>query len=522
MKHSKFLILNLIVFFLVLVVCFILGVYVLHTLGVNGFTKNNVVMAQSEDEDEQPPLIFNVDVDDVTSTSSTITWNTDENADSLINYGVSKNYGITRDPHFDKTEHKIILDDLEPGRSYFFRITSSDVNGNQGISSDYTFTTEKDELEEKLGEGTEGVEGDGKTGEGQTVVEEVIEIIKKITDETSLQVLQAQVQETAEQEVTPPTIILDLADVEVGTNYAVIRWLTDKESNSMVALAHEDDFSYDYENPYTWNQGFPDEIVLDHEVEVNGLIPATTYHFQVSSESVLGLKGISSDKTFTTKSVLPEIYNVSLAKIEEDSATITYFTNVPCSSIIEYSNLDINETKLEGNSSYLTTHSVKLSNLLYDTYYSAQIKVESEFNEKAESEIMTFITIKDEEAPVISKVNTESTLYPGSENKVQTIISWQTDESSVCQLWYHQGLMAVDEGDSLPPEEEFVNKHVQVVTNFLPSTVYKFWIVCRDDVGNEVKSADYTMLTPSQEESIIDIIIKNFESTFGWVKKVGK
>jgi hypothetical protein len=44
--------------------------------------------------------------------------------------------------------------------------------------------------------------------------------------------------------------------------------------------------------------------------------------------------------------------------------------------------------------------------------------------------------------------------------------------------------------------------------------------VCNDEADNIGESEDFTMLTPTQEESIIDIIIKNFESTFGWLKKL--
>ena len=39
-------------------------------------------------------------------------------------------------------------------------------------------------------------------------------------------------------------------------------------------------------------------------------------------------------------------------------------------------------------------------------------------------------------------------------------------------------------------------------------------------IRNKAKSEDFTMLTPTQEESFIDIILKNFESSFGWVKKM--
>ena len=366
----------------------------------------------------------------------------------------------------------------------------------------------------------EEVSEEGVAGLNEVGVEEILQAIKSISSEEVLEKIEEELKQTAEEVLSPPTIILDYADVEVGTDYAIITWETDKESNTIVALVDEDDYDEDAADPYRWREGGPDDMTLEHRVEITGLNPATVYHFQVSSQSTLGLTGYSSDKIFKTKSVKPEIYNIQLSKVEEESATIRYTTNVPCSSIIDYTNLNTNDTKLEGNSSYLTVHRTRLTNLIFDTYYSFIVKVESEDQEKAESAPITFITIKDEEPPVITKVNTESTIYPGSENKIQTIASWRSDEPAQCQLFYHQGLVVIDEPQSLIKEEDFAVKHVQVITNFLPSTVYKFWIVCDDEAGNASRSEDFTMLTPTQEESIIDIIIKNFESTFGWLKKM--
>ncbi len=477
-------------------------------------------VAQDEEADKTPPLIYNVQVSGINATSSIITWETDEMSDSLINFGLDKSYGIVRDPRADKKEHTIILENLTAGTNYFFRITSTDADGNQGISSDFTFSTEKIEQPPEYTGYQEEITQEGTAGLNEVGVEEVLQAIKSISSEETLEEIQKELKTKAEEIVSPPTIILDYADVEVGTDYATITWKTDKEANSIVALAVEGDYDPGSEDPYVWREGQPDEMVLEHTVQITGLQPATVYHFQVSSKSVLDLTGFSSDKTFKTKSILPEIYNISLTKIEEDSATIRYTTNVPCSSIIEYTNLNSGETKLEGNSIYITMNQTKLSNLIFDTYYSFIIKVESEDGEKAQSDPITFITIKDEAPPVIAKVNTESTLYPGSENKIQTIASWETDEPAQCQLFYHQGLISIDEPDNLQKEEDYATRHVQVVTNFLPSTVYKFWIICNDEADNAGKSADYTMLTPTQEESIIDIIIKNFESSFGWLKKV--
>lgn len=523
--------------FLLLVIFFVSG------LGFFIVDKINIlpVVAQGEEEvaDKEPPKVFNIEINDVTATSSVITWETDELSDSLVNYGLDKNYGIVRDPHFDKYYHTIVLDTLMPDTEYYVRMTSSDSAGNQGISSDYSFVTKKIDTEKKEGyaekvldEGKGGVTEDvlkeGVAGSGdiytqdKVSLQQVTEFIKQIKSEETLKKVEENIQKQAQDVILPPTIILDYADVEVGTDYAVISWATDKESNSIVSLVRDSDYDPNAEDPYAWSEGDADELVLEHKVEVNGLTPATIYHFQVSSKSVLDLTGVSSDKTFKTKSIKPEIYNIQITKVEEESATIRFLTNVPCSSIIEYTNLNTNAKKLEGNSSYVSAHSMKLTNLIFDTYYSAFIKVESEDGETAESDALTFITIRDEYPPEISKVNTESTLYPGSDNKIQTIASWRTDEPAKCQLFYHQGLVVADEANSLPIEEDYGIKHVQVVTNFAPSEVYKFWIICSDKADNKAKSDDFTMLTPSQEESIIDIIIKNFESSFSWVKNFNK
>lgn len=626
-KGKKIFFANLFLFFIAVMIAFVAGFFVLKSI--------NETSAQT-DEESNPPKISDIEIADISATSTTIKWNTDKLSDSLVNFGLNKRYGVVREPRFDKTEHKVILDELLPNTTYFFRVTSSDEEGNQGISSDYNFTTPADlsmrdggderkytdevmeeilkllkelttdeedikeqtgseEMEEALemlykisetidvedeevknktryinetledilqkikqlmaddgekniDEFDEGAIGEmlemlkkvtdvvsdedevlkGKqTGELEGGVdsmeyvslEEVMEMIESISSQEELEQIEEAVQNRAEDILLPPTIILDYADIEVGTTYAIISWKTDKDSNTVVSLAHEDDYNEAYENPYTWNEGYPEEMVKDHYVEIQGLEPATVYHFQVSSKSALDLTGRSEDKTFRTKAIAPEIYNAQVTKIEEESAIVKWSTNVPCSSVVKYTNLNDNKEKMEGNSSYLTVHSMQLSNLVFDTYYSVVVSVESEDGEQSESMPLTFITVRDRHAPEISKVNTESTIYPGSDNKIQTIVSWRTDEPAKCQLFYHQGLIMTDEAKFLPQEEDYTVKHVEVVTNFLPSSVYKYWIECSDEAENTKKSEDFTMLTPTQEESIIDIIIKNFESQFSWMKR---
>ena len=402
---SKTLYINIAIFIGIIISIFCVGMLAIKNL--------DPLTVAAEEDDVLPPQIFDITIGNVSSTSTVITWKTDELADSLVNFGLNKNYGIVREPRFDKIEHEVILDELLPDSTYYFRVTSADEKGNQGISSDHFFVTPKDKLasltggEDKVnaieemieevldlvnqvstGEEMDAVDGrlDDKGGGEERYLEgalgeilnmlkliaseenidfeeikrgketgrleggegdmeyvslkEVLELLDSIHHEESLEIIEKEVKEKAEEILEPPTIILDYADVEVGTDYAIISWSTDKESNSIVALVGEENYDGEVKNPYVWKEGEPDELVLEHSVYINGLIPATTYHFQVQSKSALDLTGKSADKIFRTKSIAPEIYNLQIVKIEEEAATIRWTTNVRCSSIVEYTNLN--------------------------------------------------------------------------------------------------------------------------------------------------------------------------------------
>ena len=91
--------------------------------------------------DTTPPTISNVQVIDITETSATITWTTDEPADSTVEYGTTTSYGSTEYDPTLVTSHSITLTGLSPGTTYHFRVKSTDAAGNTAVSGDYTFTT---------------------------------------------------------------------------------------------------------------------------------------------------------------------------------------------------------------------------------------------------------------------------------------------------------------------------------------------------------------------------------------------
>ncbi len=92
--------------------------------------------------DVTPPQISAVGVSALTPTGATITWTTDEPADSQVEYGLTSGYGAVTplDPAL-VTSHAIALSGLSPGTLHHFRVLSADAAANLGSSSDGTFTT---------------------------------------------------------------------------------------------------------------------------------------------------------------------------------------------------------------------------------------------------------------------------------------------------------------------------------------------------------------------------------------------
>ncbi len=477
--------------------------------------------------DVVPPAISDVQVATVGENSVTITWKTDENADSTINYGLSPDYGIVRIPGTERSEHSITLDNLEPGRTYYFRVVSSDQNGNQGISADYKVVTEgtpQSGAQPGKGEKESESQSSATTEKTQTQqqqnqsAEEIVERIKQITSPETLQeILNETVK--AIQGITEDLTIVGPPTVIAETTSAIVRWTTDRAASSEVVFSPANTF---VDGRYQYSQASTGDNVTDHEVRLIGLEPFTEYHFQVRSEDTYGITGTSRDYTFRTKASLPEIRNLRITKVEENSATLAWDTTVPAKALIEYQNLSSGEQNSIGRPTLSSSHQMRIADLTLGTRYVAFVIAENAGGDRVKSNPITFITVKDTAAPIISNVTNESTLFPGGESRIQTIVEWITDEPASCVMTYREGIAGgveptVIEADTI----SYTREHVKVIVDFAPATVYQFWLTCEDTAGNSVNSENFVLFTPIQEKNIIDIIIENFESTFGWVKNIG-
>lgn len=482
--------------------------------------------------DTDAPDITDVEVVKNSDTSITVNWTTDEDADSLINYGLQEDYGIVRVPDTERVSHSITLDNLEAGRLYYFRVVSSDESGNQGISAAYKVQLDgTPQSGEGEGQGEANAEGSGEgaqagnnesttqqTTTSADTVEEIKEQIQQITNPEQIKEIQNELVK-AIQGITEDLTIVGPPTVIPETTTAIVKWTTDRPASSEVLFSPTDEY---VPGQYIYSQQSTGGETTDHEVRLIGLEAFTEYHFQVRSTDQYNITGASRDFTFKTKASLPEIRNLRIVKVEENAATLAWDTTVPAKATIEYQDLSTGAQNSKGRPTLTTTHQMRLSDLTLGARYVAFVIAENAGGDRVKSQPITFITVRDTAAPIITNVTNESTLFPGSESRIQTIVEWVTDEPASCSMTYREGVAGGVEPITIEPETiTYAEQHVEVIVDFAPATVYQFWLTCKDEAGNSVQSENYVLFTPIQEKNIIDLILENFESTFGWVKNIG-
>jgi hypothetical protein len=110
---------------------------------VQGETTENCNLTFSV-SDGLPPLITDVKIASLTENIATITWLTNELSDSVIEYAtgaIGLAYTMIASDTSMVTSHTLELTNLKPGQTYHFRVRCRDFDKNEGISSEYQFTT---------------------------------------------------------------------------------------------------------------------------------------------------------------------------------------------------------------------------------------------------------------------------------------------------------------------------------------------------------------------------------------------
>lgn len=484
--------------------------------------------------DKVAPLISDVQVTTLRSDTATITWTTDEDATNFVEYGKDISYGHTYGDWSYSTEHSVKLINLLPETEYNFKALSSDEQGNLGESEDMTFTTLSVEEEQELIE-----EGELEPEEEKSIEEilsqaakNAIDIFNRLADQVSLNLLESTLglqYDTIEKlaNLIPPPILSGEPRVEVEANKATIYWLSDKEANSLVAIAPDSYYNSDLDEPYRQVVGNPEASTLEHIVEIFDLNPDTLYHYQLRSKGRLGGVGKTRDFTFRTSLETLQITSYYTQIVNDTTATFKWVTNYESDSSVKFTPyrgniLAVEESKTIKDNNMSVIHEITIEEFQGGLVYEIELSSQDAQGNTAIQQIPLFSTSEDDLPPVIFNIKVDSTVFLDKSNRTQTIIIWLTNEPTTAKIYWQEGVYGADVEliNETDLNFDYTREHIMVFTKFKANLVYSFRVESIDSGGNVSMSKTNTFMTPKQQESILQIIIRILEDTFGWMKKL--
>ncbi|TSC93467.1 MAG: cell wall surface anchored protein [Candidatus Berkelbacteria bacterium Licking1014_7] len=489
---------------------------------------------------------------DITLSTVSISWNSNVSANSFVEFGASADdLSISQGkPDDSQTEHTVVLSGLSAQTKYYYRVKSQDSYGNVAYSSVSDFTTEP--LLIDITPPT--IAGDSP----QVSVEARSATITWLTDKVSNSIIRygtfsALGSEIGKDDtVTSHSVTLSglapattyyyeirskdtsgnigilsnqtfttkaegaISDVEVNDislNSAIVGWTTNVVTSSM--------FKYGKDKNIT--ETLADQSVgstTTHTIRLKDLAEDTKYYFKLSGLDE-DSNAVESDLYQFSTLPQPKVTEIKLGEVLARTAVVSWKTNVPTTSLVSFGTTVPNQD--QGSSDQLVNHSVTLQGLTPNTKYSYQIKSTDTYGNTAVSETYSLTTKSDVYPPQISKVKSEvSTIGSGEGARVQTIISWQTDEPASSQAFYGIGVASGDFSQKSQLDINLNQSHVVVLKNLDASTTYRFRVASSDEFNNQAQSADYTILTPEKEASTLQIIVKLLEDTFSFIPAILK
>ena len=222
---------------------------------------------------------------------------------------------------------------------------------------------------------------------------------------------------------------------------------------------------------------------------VTGLGPGM-YYFAVTAYATSGAESsFSNEVALATGVTVPQITSAKAAMVTGNAALITWSTDLPSDSQVEYGKTIAYGNASPLNTTLTTSHSQILSGLTPSTLYHFRAKSRGASGSLAVSGDITFITgaTLDKTPPSISGISSSVT-------GTTATISWTTSEPTDSQVDY-----GISSGYGLSTELDtaLVTSHSQTVIGLSVNSVIHWRVKSRDLAGNLAASPDFTLQTTS-------------------------
>jgi phosphodiesterase/alkaline phosphatase D-like protein len=504
--------------------------------------------------DTTPPTLSAISAGSITSSSVTISWTTNESADTQVQYGATSAYGSSTALDTTlTTTHSERLTGLTPSMTYHYRVLSKDAAGNLATSGDNTFITPAppDNIPPNFSgitasnltansvvitwstneASTTQVEYGLTTAYGAlstldaTLVTNHTRTLSGLTPSTTyhFRVISKDAADniatsgdnTFTTSAVPDTaapILSAIAAGSVTATSAVISWTTNEAATAQV--------EYGTTTAYGSTSALDNTLLTGHTRTLSNLAPSTTYHFRVISKDAANNTATSGDNTFTTPAppdtTAPTLSAIAAGNLTRSSAAISWTTNELSDTQIQYGTTLAYGSTTPLNSALTLSHSQNLTGLSAATLYHYRVLSKDAAGNLAISGDNTFTTpaLPDTTPPTLSGITT------GNRTPTSIVISWNTNEPATAQVEYgtttsYGALSALD--------STLGTGHTRTLNNLNPSTTYHFRVISKDAANNTATSEDNTFTTPATPDTIGPVLsqitasdIRADRTTIGW------
>ncbi len=395
-------------------------------------------------------------VSSVNTKKATITWSTDRESDSKVQYGTTSGSYFTEEPSNSTqvTDHKINLTNLTPGTKYYYKAKWTDEDGNTGSSEEKTFTTDAAPFISNVKTTNISI----NSAYVSFTIKSASKVVVQYGKSTSYGGTETISTSKSESEQNVP-----LADLDEGTEYHFRIVAEDDEGNSYAG----DDYTF--------------ETLPVPKIE------------NLKVQQVIG---------FPTATL-----------------RLVWKSNTPVSSIVTYTPVGFAErAKDQISLSLVQNHDIVLRNLTDETAYQIVVRGKDAAGNEAKSDPLTITTASDLRSPVMQNVSVESTISGvGNNARAQINITWDTDEPGTTQVEYGEGT-GTTYGSSTKEDAILTSNHAVTIPGLLPSKIYHLRVVSKDKAKNIGYSEDIVIITPNATRDALNLVVEKLSTTFGFLK----
>lgn len=402
-----------------------------------------------------PPAFIGQPSVTVGTRTATIRWTTDREADSRIQYGLKSGvYFPTEAINPTQTKsHEVTLNNLDAGRTYYYKALWMDSDNNLGSTSELTFTT------------------------------------------------------------LPPPTVTDVHATNVGMNTATIDF-TSKDA-SQVKIKYGKTDRPDKEKTINTSRNESSYAVQLSDLD-DGTQYFYSVNPIDSEGNEYASSRIDSFTTLPRPRI-SNLRLQPLPEEPGSTQVVTWDTNVPASSLVRFSPAGGGTPQEEYSSALTTKHRVVVRGLQDDTLYTFVAESRDAYGNLAVSDVQTMQTALDTRPPKISEVNVQTSIIgTGAEARGQIVVSWKTDEPATSQVFYAEGADATVFNNKTAEDGNYGLEHIVIFSDLPTSKVYSVQPVSRDRSDNLATGATEPAIVGRASDSVMTVVLNTLKKIFGF------